>query len=152
MEELIAAMKGNIQPHAMTIEPATSAAATPASHQPLFKASPVQRIPHSNRSPVDFASPFTRDVLNAVVSDLLPLLPARSPSRPLIFNVHPVLPDENYRYKTLRWPETRHLWPQETVRSLLFPPIRVRYLTFLPFSIFRPNPTALHGELRASHL
>ena len=35
MEELIAAMKGNIQPHAMTIEPATSATATPVSHQPF---------------------------------------------------------------------------------------------------------------------
>ena len=35
MEELIAAMQGNIQPRAMTIEPATSAAATPVSHQPF---------------------------------------------------------------------------------------------------------------------
>ena len=85
-----------------------------------FKASPVQRIPHFNWSPVDFTSLFSQDALDAVVSDLLPPLLAGSPSRPLMFNVDHVLVDESRRHKTLRLLETRYLWPQETVRSPLF--------------------------------
>jgi len=35
---------------------------------------PVRPAPHSNRSPVYFASPFARDVISTVVPYLLPLL------------------------------------------------------------------------------